>query len=78
MAHSSTSQSHSKKTQPFHFRATFETEDIQLVAKIRKFHQHNIELSIKNLQKNKVIILKVRYVTILVILYIFHILKSKN
>ncbi|KAL4321485.1 hypothetical protein AHAS_Ahas14G0115200 [Arachis hypogaea] len=53
MAHSSTSQSHSKKTQPFHFRATFKSEDIQLVAKIRKFHQHNIELSIENLQKKR-------------------------
>ncbi|RYQ99123.1 hypothetical protein Ahy_B07g086996 [Arachis hypogaea] len=53
MAHCSTSQSHSKKTQPFHFRATFESEDIQLVAKIRKFHQHNIELSIENLQKKR-------------------------
>ncbi|KAL4286432.1 hypothetical protein AHAS_Ahas19G0085600 [Arachis hypogaea] len=53
MAHSSISQSHSKKTQLFYFRATFETEDIQLVAKIRKFHQHNIEFSIKNLQKKQ-------------------------
>ncbi|QHO23900.1 uncharacterized protein DS421_12g367560 [Arachis hypogaea] len=53
MAHSSTSQSHSNKTQQFHFRATFESEDIQLVAKIRKFHQHNIELSIENLQKKR-------------------------
>ncbi|QHO01536.1 uncharacterized protein DS421_13g415970 [Arachis hypogaea] len=53
MAHSSTSPSHSKKTQPFHFRATFETEDIELVAKIGTFHQHNIELSIKNLQKKQ-------------------------
>ncbi|KAL4315087.1 hypothetical protein AHAS_Ahas15G0150000 [Arachis hypogaea] len=53
MAHSFTSPSHSKKTQPFHFRATFETEDIELVAKIRTFHQHNIELSIKNLQKKQ-------------------------
>ncbi|RYR24363.1 hypothetical protein Ahy_B02g057860 [Arachis hypogaea] len=53
MAHSSTSQSHSKKTQQFHFRATFESEDIQLVVHIRKFHQHNIELSIENLQKKR-------------------------
>ncbi|KAL4287757.1 hypothetical protein AHAS_Ahas19G0218100 [Arachis hypogaea] len=53
MAHSSTSPSHSKKTQPFHFRATFETEDIELVVKIGTFHQHNIELSIKKLQKKQ-------------------------
>ncbi|RYQ96744.1 hypothetical protein Ahy_B08g092613 [Arachis hypogaea] len=50
---SSTSQSHSEKKQMFHFRASFDTEDIQLVAKIRKFHQHNIELSIKNLQRKQ-------------------------
>ncbi|QHO15471.1 uncharacterized protein DS421_10g295220 [Arachis hypogaea] len=53
---SSTSQSHLEKTQSFHFRATFETKDIQLVANIRKLHQHIIKLSIKNL--------KVRYITI--------------
>ncbi|QHN82134.1 uncharacterized protein DS421_20g693040 [Arachis hypogaea] len=50
---SSTSQSHSEKKQTFHFRASFDTEDIQLVAKIRKFYQHNIELSIKNLQRKQ-------------------------
>ncbi|QHN99708.1 uncharacterized protein DS421_13g400150 [Arachis hypogaea] len=50
---SSTSQSHSEKKQTFHFRASFDTEDIQLIAKIRKFHQHNIEFSIKNLQKKQ-------------------------
>ncbi|QHO50124.1 uncharacterized protein DS421_1g19920 [Arachis hypogaea] len=50
---SSTSQSHSEKTQPFHFRATFETQDIQLVANIRKLHQHTIKLSIKNLQRKQ-------------------------
>ncbi|RYQ86926.1 hypothetical protein Ahy_B10g106531 [Arachis hypogaea] len=50
---SSTSQSHSEKKQPFHFRATFETQDIQLVANIRKLHQHTIELSIKNLQRKQ-------------------------
>ncbi|RYR79261.1 hypothetical protein Ahy_A01g004088 [Arachis hypogaea] len=50
---SSTSQSHSEKTQPFHFRATFETQDIQLVANIRKLHQHTIKLSIKNLQSKQ-------------------------
>ncbi|RYR24980.1 hypothetical protein Ahy_B02g058595 [Arachis hypogaea] len=50
---SSTSQSHSEKKQTFHFRASFDTEDIQLVAKIQKFHQHNIELSIKNLQRKQ-------------------------
>ncbi|KAL4305005.1 hypothetical protein AHAS_Ahas16G0035000 [Arachis hypogaea] len=53
MAHSSTSQSHSKKKQPFHFQATFETEDIQLVTKVQTLHQHNIEFSIKNLQKKQ-------------------------
>ncbi|RYR09506.1 hypothetical protein Ahy_B05g077857 [Arachis hypogaea] len=53
LAHSSTSQSHSKKTQQFHFQATFESEDIQLVTQIRKFHQHNIELLIENLQKKR-------------------------
>ncbi|QHN93052.1 uncharacterized protein DS421_17g589360 [Arachis hypogaea] len=50
---SSTSQSHSEKKQPFHFRATFETQDIHLVANIRKLHQHTIELSIKNLQREQ-------------------------
>ncbi|XP_020959111.1 uncharacterized protein LOC110262723 [Arachis ipaensis] len=50
---SSSSQSHSEKTQPFHFRATFETQDIQLVANIRKLHQHTIKLSIKNLQRKQ-------------------------
>ncbi|RYR79666.1 hypothetical protein Ahy_A01g004484 [Arachis hypogaea] len=50
---SSTSQSHSEKTQPFHFRATFETQDIQLIANIRKLHQHTIKLSIKNLQRKQ-------------------------
>ncbi|RYR72804.1 hypothetical protein Ahy_A02g007012 [Arachis hypogaea] len=50
---SSTSQSHSEKTQPFHFRATFKTQDIQLVANIRKLHQHTIKLSIKNLQRKQ-------------------------
>ncbi|RYR40406.1 hypothetical protein Ahy_A09g046157 isoform C [Arachis hypogaea] len=50
---SSTSQSHSEKTQPFHFRVTFETQDIQLVANIRKLHQHTIKLSIKNLQRKQ-------------------------
>ncbi|QHO14649.1 uncharacterized protein DS421_10g288070 [Arachis hypogaea] len=53
MAHSSTSTSHSKKTQPFHFRATLQTPEIAIVAKIRTLHQHNIELSIKNLQKKQ-------------------------
>ncbi|RYR04212.1 hypothetical protein Ahy_B06g083833 [Arachis hypogaea] len=50
---SSTSQSHSEKKQPFYFRATFETQDIQLVANIRKLHQHTIELSIKNFQRKQ-------------------------
>ncbi|RYR37777.1 hypothetical protein Ahy_A09g042665 [Arachis hypogaea] len=50
---SSTSQSHSEKMQPFHFRATFETQDIQLVTNIRKLHQHTIKLSIKNLQRKQ-------------------------
>ncbi|XP_020962436.1 uncharacterized protein LOC110264735 [Arachis ipaensis] len=50
---SSTSQSHSEKKQPFHFRATFKTQDIHLVANIRKLHQHTIELSIKNLQREQ-------------------------
>ncbi|XP_020967671.1 uncharacterized protein LOC110266929 [Arachis ipaensis] len=50
---SSTSQSNLEKKQTFHFRATFETQDIQLVANIRKLHQHTIELSIKNLQRKQ-------------------------
>ncbi|KAL4394034.1 hypothetical protein AHAS_Ahas02G0111600 [Arachis hypogaea] len=50
---SSTSQSHSEKTQPFHFRATFETQDIQLIVNIRKLHEHTIKLSIKNLQRKQ-------------------------
>ncbi|KAL4326463.1 hypothetical protein AHAS_Ahas13G0002600 [Arachis hypogaea] len=53
MAHSFTFPSNSKKTQPFYFRATLQTAEISLVAKIRKFHQHNIELSIENLQKTQ-------------------------
>ncbi|KAL4396832.1 hypothetical protein AHAS_Ahas01G0131300 [Arachis hypogaea] len=55
MAHSSTSPS--KKTQTVHFRVTFETEEIELVAKISRNHQHKIELSINNLQKKR------RYIT---------------
>ncbi|RYQ95141.1 hypothetical protein Ahy_B08g090193 [Arachis hypogaea] len=50
---SSTSQSNSKKTQPFHFRAKFENQDIQLVANLRNLHQHTIKLSIKNLQRKQ-------------------------
>ncbi|RYR65657.1 hypothetical protein Ahy_A03g011584 [Arachis hypogaea] len=53
MEHSFTSPSHSKKTQPFHFRATLQTAEIAIVAKIRTLYQHNIELSIKNLQKKQ-------------------------
>ncbi|KAL4276757.1 hypothetical protein AHAS_Ahas20G0239100 [Arachis hypogaea] len=53
MAHSSTSPSPSKKTQTIHFRVTFETEDIELVVRIRTLHQHKIELSINNLQKKR-------------------------
>ncbi|RYR51868.1 hypothetical protein Ahy_A06g026827 [Arachis hypogaea] len=53
MAHSSTSPSPSKKTQIVHFRATFQTVEIGLVAKITTLHQHNIELSINNLQKKR-------------------------
>ncbi|KAL4393972.1 hypothetical protein AHAS_Ahas02G0105400 [Arachis hypogaea] len=53
MAHSSTSPTRSKKTQTVHFRATFQTAEIALVAKIRTLHQHNIELSINNLQKKR-------------------------
>ncbi|KAL4389338.1 hypothetical protein AHAS_Ahas03G0035100 [Arachis hypogaea] len=51
MAHSSTSPTRSKKIQTVHFRATFQTAEIALVAKIRTLHQHNVELSIKNLKK---------------------------
>ncbi|QHO41813.1 uncharacterized protein DS421_5g149020 [Arachis hypogaea] len=50
---SSTSQSNSKKTQPFHFRAKFENQNIQLVANLRNLHQHTIKLSIKNLQRKQ-------------------------
>ncbi|RYR68274.1 hypothetical protein Ahy_A03g014764 [Arachis hypogaea] len=53
MARSSNSRNHSRKKLPFYFQATFETEDIQLVAKIRTLHQHNIEFSIKNFQKKQ-------------------------
>ncbi|XP_052116687.1 uncharacterized protein LOC127746712 [Arachis duranensis] len=53
MAHSSTSPTRSKKTQTVHFRATFQTAEIALVAKIKTLHQHNIELSIKNLKKKR-------------------------
>ncbi|XP_052117758.1 uncharacterized protein LOC127747665 [Arachis duranensis] len=53
MAHSSTSPTRSKKTQTVHFRATFQTAEIALVAKIRTLHQHNVELSIKNLKKKR-------------------------
>ncbi|KAL4301373.1 hypothetical protein AHAS_Ahas17G0294400 [Arachis hypogaea] len=56
MAHSSTT-SPSKKTQTVHFRATFKIEEIELVAKISRNHQHKIELSINNLQKKR------RYIT---------------
>ncbi|RYQ79346.1 hypothetical protein Ahy_Scaffold6g108080 [Arachis hypogaea] len=51
MAHSSTSPSHSKKIQPFHFQATLQTVEIAIVAKIRTLYQHNIELLIKNTQE---------------------------
>ncbi|RYQ80902.1 hypothetical protein Ahy_Scaffold1g106993 isoform C [Arachis hypogaea] len=50
---SSTSQSNSKKTQPFHFRAKFQNQNIQLVANLRNLHQHTIKLSIKNLQRKQ-------------------------
>ncbi|QHO01349.1 uncharacterized protein DS421_13g414280 [Arachis hypogaea] len=53
MAHSFTSPSHSKKTQTVHFRATLQIAEIAIVAKIRTLHQHNIELSINNLQKKR-------------------------
>ncbi|QHO06651.1 uncharacterized protein DS421_14g456560 [Arachis hypogaea] len=52
MTHSSTSPS-SKKTQIVHFRATFETKEIELVVKISRNHQYKIELSINNLQKKR-------------------------
>ncbi|QHO06266.1 uncharacterized protein DS421_14g453230 [Arachis hypogaea] len=57
--YSSTSPSPSKKTQTVHFRTTFESEEIELVAKISRNHQYKIELSINNLQKNEDILLKV-------------------
>ncbi|RYR29643.1 hypothetical protein Ahy_B01g054091 [Arachis hypogaea] len=50
---SSTSQSNSKKTQPFHFRAKIENQNIQLVANLRNLHQHTIKLSIKNLKRKQ-------------------------
>ncbi|RYR24877.1 hypothetical protein Ahy_B02g058442 [Arachis hypogaea] len=50
---SSTSQSNSKKTQPFCFRAKIENQNIQLVANLRNLHQHTIKLSIKNLQRKQ-------------------------
>ncbi|KAL4327890.1 hypothetical protein AHAS_Ahas13G0145300 [Arachis hypogaea] len=50
---SSISQSNSKKTQPFHFRAKFENQDIQLVANLRNLYQHTIKVSIKNLQRKQ-------------------------
>ncbi|RYR14541.1 hypothetical protein Ahy_B04g071139 [Arachis hypogaea] len=50
---SSTSQSNSKKTQPFRFRAKIENQNIQLVANLRNLHQHTIKLSIKNLQRKQ-------------------------
>ncbi|RYQ82395.1 hypothetical protein Ahy_B10g100986 [Arachis hypogaea] len=56
MAHSSSSAS--KKTQTVKFRATLQTEEIELVAKISRNHQQKIELSINNLQKNEEILLK--------------------
>ncbi|KAL4307148.1 hypothetical protein AHAS_Ahas16G0249300 [Arachis hypogaea] len=57
IVHSSTSPSPLKKTQTVHFRATLQTAEIELVAKIRTLHQHKIELSINNLQKKR------RYIT---------------
>ncbi|QHN85692.1 uncharacterized protein DS421_16g539520 [Arachis hypogaea] len=48
-----TSQSNSKKTQPFHFRAKFENQDIQLIANLRNLHQNTIKLSIKNIQRKQ-------------------------
>ncbi|KAL4316912.1 hypothetical protein AHAS_Ahas15G0332500 [Arachis hypogaea] len=50
---SSTSQSNSKKTQSFRFRAKIENQNIQLVANLRNLHQHTIKLSIKNLQRKQ-------------------------
>ncbi|QHO57932.1 uncharacterized protein DS421_3g86500 [Arachis hypogaea] len=50
---SSTSQSNSKKMQPFHFRAKFKNQNIQLIANLRNLHQHTIKLSIKNLQRKQ-------------------------
>ncbi|QHO23520.1 uncharacterized protein DS421_12g364260 [Arachis hypogaea] len=52
MARSSTSPS-SKKTQTVHFRTTFQTEEIELVVKIRTLHQHKIEISINNFRKKR-------------------------
>ncbi|KAL4329051.1 hypothetical protein AHAS_Ahas13G0261400 [Arachis hypogaea] len=66
MAHSFTSPSHSKKTQTVHFRATLQIAEIAIVAKIRTLHQHNIELSINNLQKKRSY--NTQGVTILVVL----------
>ncbi|RYR07506.1 hypothetical protein Ahy_B05g074868 [Arachis hypogaea] len=51
MAHSSTSPS--KKTQSVKFRVTFQTKEIELVAKISRNHQQKIELSINNLKKKR-------------------------
>ncbi|QHO19349.1 uncharacterized protein DS421_11g328090 [Arachis hypogaea] len=62
----STSQSNSKKTQPFHFRAKFENQDIQLVANLRNLHQNTIKLSIKNLQRKQTY--NTQGVTVLVVL----------
>ncbi|RYR20682.1 hypothetical protein Ahy_B03g065894 [Arachis hypogaea] len=76
MADSSTSQSHSEKKQTFHFRASFDTENIQLVANIRKFHQHNIELSIKNLQRKQSY--HTQGVTVLVVLVLLSMAVSKH
>ncbi|RYR77308.1 hypothetical protein Ahy_A01g001742 isoform B [Arachis hypogaea] len=56
MVHSSTSLS--KKTQTVNLRATFQTEEIEIVAKISRNHQQKIELSINNFQKNEEIFLK--------------------
>ncbi|KAL4301506.1 hypothetical protein AHAS_Ahas17G0307700 [Arachis hypogaea] len=50
---SSTSQSNSKKTLLFRFRAKIENQNIQLVANLRNLHQHTIKLSIKNLQRKQ-------------------------
>ncbi|RYR21981.1 hypothetical protein Ahy_B03g067275 [Arachis hypogaea] len=64
MPYSSTSPSPSKKTQTVHFRATFETEDIELVAKISRNHQYKIEFSINNLQKKRRYITQEIYLTL--------------